>query len=148
MRVLFVYESTKLAQLDERKKGVLFSSEIRTWLAGNCMTIGSTPEYRFLDQDAEFPNVTRFQELLERKRDSLPWIVIEDDARGVAWEGPMPHSIDACLALLKQWKKAPQQAAQDAASSPRYELVPVRVQQCDNQGRCREVIQYQWQQVK
>lgn len=149
LRVLFVFESSELSKLDERKKGVLFSSEIRTWLADNCMTIGSTPEYRFLDQDVEYPenNPSRFRELLKRDRDSLPWLVVEDDARGVAWEGPMPHSTDACLALLKEWKKAPRSAGQLSTSSPRYELVPVQVQVCDG-ANCYLTTEYQWKLVK
>lgn len=101
LRVLVVYETE-----DENRAlaSITAQRKVRDWLNQNCVKNGQQPEYRFFDQHAQFPSGmdSLFARWMQRPRDSLPWIVIANGKK--SFEGPFPHSADALISLLEQYK--------------------------------------------
>lgn len=105
-RVLFVAESGE--QLPPTVEDSFYSKLITDYLNSNCIKIDGQPEFRRFDPDTQFTDSQhRFAKALARPRTSLPWLIISNGKIG--YEGPFPSSVEATLALLKQYKEGTNQ---------------------------------------
>ncbi len=104
LRVLFVYDRAKLAQLTPEQATIRTSTIIRDYLKTHAAkgADGITPEARFVsvgDDISEEPEAWRA--IMTRPRQSVPWVVISN---GQAWhEGPWAADVPSQLAILKKY---------------------------------------------
>jgi hypothetical protein len=104
LRVLLIYETADVQRLPAQQSAVLFGKAVRDYLDAKCATGGDgrTREWRALDKDADSSTLgVTLQSMFKRPRQSVPWIVISTDKGG--YEGPLPATVDAALALLQQY---------------------------------------------
>ena len=149
LRVLVVYESAQLAGLPESQREILFSKPLRDWLQGNTVKVNGVSAYRFFDQNQQFaPGADpAFKELMKRERASLPWLILQDaDSGRVAYEGPLPANLTGMLQKLNE-TKPPRAPALKPAAHGSLKLVPIYQTVCER-GVCREVVTYQWREVR
>lgn len=101
LRILVVYETE---EENRALADVTASRKVRDWMNDNCVKVGQQPEFRFFDQHAEFPPGVDsvFARWMQRPRDSLPWLIVANGKK--SFEGPFPHSAEALLSLLEQYK--------------------------------------------
>ena len=101
-RVLFVAETSE--PLPPAVEDSFYSKLITDYLNANCIKVEGQPEFRRFDPDTPFTNPQhRFAKALARPRTSLPWLIISNGKSG--YEGPFPTTVEATLALLKQYKE-------------------------------------------
>ena len=105
LRVLILEESAERAKLPSAQLAVLFAEQVRTYLEAKCVPgpDGKTKEWRIWDKDTttHAERDKNFREWIGRKRTSLPWIVIQNNA--TIYEGPLPANVTDTLALLKKF---------------------------------------------
>ena len=101
-RVLFIAETGE--QLPPSVEDSFYSKLITDYLNSNCIKVEVQPEFRRFDPDTQFTNPQhRFAKAMARPRTSLPWLIISNGKSG--YEGPFPTTVEATLALLKQYKE-------------------------------------------
>lgn len=103
-RVLFVVETSDASKLPKEQLAILTSGEVRGYLNSKCVSgpDGVTKEWRQWDQNVKTDGESKlWQDAMKRNRASLPWIVISDGKTG--FEGPLPATIQATLALLRKF---------------------------------------------
>ena len=101
-RVLFIAETGE--QLPPAVADSFYSKLITDYLNTNCIKAEGQPEFRRFDPDTRFTNPQhRFAKAMARPRTSLPWLIISNGKSG--YEGPFPTTVEATLALLKQYKE-------------------------------------------
>lgn len=101
-RVLFIAETGE--QLPPAVEDSFYSKLITDYLNANCIKVGDQPEFRRFDPDTQFTDPQhRFAKAMARPRTSLPWLIISNGKSG--YEGPFPTTVEATLALLKQYKE-------------------------------------------
>ena len=101
-RVLFVAETGE--PLPPSVEDSFYSKLITDYLNANCIKIEGHPEFRRFDPDTQFTDPKhRFAKAMARPRTSLPWLIISNGK--VGYEGPFPSTVEATLALLKQYKE-------------------------------------------
>jgi len=101
-RVLFIAETGE--QLPPAVEDSFYSKLITDYLNANCIKVEGQPEFRRFDPDTQFTNPQhRFAKAMARPRTSLPWLIISNGK--VGYEGPFPTTVEATLALLKQYKE-------------------------------------------
>ena len=94
--VLIVEETDDRDDLPFSQSEVLTAGTIRDYLDSHC------DEWRLFDQDISTKNESaKWQEAMQRKRDSLPWVLISNGTQGT--EGPLPETVDDALSLLRKW---------------------------------------------
>lgn len=106
LRVMLIFESTKLSSMPKEQREILFDSEVRDWLNQNCI-VGPTNvlEWRIVDPDVPMAqNSALWQNALARPRESLPWVIISDGTKNRGFEGPLPANKTAMLELLEKFK--------------------------------------------
>jgi len=101
-RVVFIAETGE--QLPPSVEDSFYSKLITDYLNSNCIKVEGQPEFRRFDPDTQFTNPQhRFAKAMARPRTSLPWLIISNGKSG--YEGPFPTTVEATLALLKQYKE-------------------------------------------
>ena len=94
--VLIVEETDDRDDLPFSQSEVLAAGTIRDYLDSHC------DEWRVFDQDVNTKNESaKWQEAMQRKRDSLPWVLISNGTQGT--EGPLPETVDDALSLFRKW---------------------------------------------
>ena len=102
LRVLMVTES-KNPVLTPGQRSVLFSVRVLNHLDKVCVNENGWPGYRIYDPNQSMANESKlWQDAMKRPMKSLPWLIISNGKAG--WEGPVPDSVDAFLALLKPFE--------------------------------------------
>ena len=102
-RAMIVYDDEKLSSMPEPEKAVIFSATIRKFLNDNCEKSGASPDYRVVSTKADMStDSTHWQEAFSRPMKSTPWIILNGKTSG-GYEGALPKSVDATLALLKKY---------------------------------------------
>jgi hypothetical protein len=103
LRVLMVRESKTPESLKPTQRAILYGAKVRDHLDSVCVKAGGHPEWRVYDPDQNTAGESRlWQDVMKRKRTSLPWLVISNGVRG--YEGPLPETVDAFLELLKKYE--------------------------------------------
>ena len=103
-RVLIVYDAATLTKLPAAQQEAIYSADVRAYLDAHCAigSDGKTKEWRMwpdgTDGSADGPV---WADVMKRKRDSLPWLVVSDGK--VGWEGPLPATAADLLTLLKKY---------------------------------------------
>lgn len=103
-RVLMVVERADGSDLTAGQRGVLYGATVRDYLDRKCPRgmDGRTPEYRIWDKDTvPVGHAAHWVDVMKRKRDKLPWIVVSNGKTG--YEGPLPSSPAEALELLKKY---------------------------------------------
>lgn len=104
LRVMLVYDSANMAKLPAAQLEAMQALAVWKYLDEKCAVgrDGMTPERRKYDMTADVSQESKeWQDLFARKRDTLPWLVVE---RGpVVYEGPEPKTLEDKLALLKKY---------------------------------------------
>jgi hypothetical protein len=103
-RCLIVYESADLSKLPPAQLTAITSAAVRDYLNAHCVAgpDGKTKEWRVWDQNVNTANESpMWQKVMARSRASVPWIVIGNGTSG--YEGPLPQTTDAVLALLRKY---------------------------------------------
>jgi hypothetical protein len=98
--VLIVYETAELSKLPPAQLSALYAKEVRDWLDRK-----APKRWRIWDQNIVDPSkdVAVFGALMQRPRQSLPWLVIADPAGKPAFEGPLPANAADLLATLSKY---------------------------------------------
>jgi len=108
LSVLIVEESADRARLPASQQSILFGRTVRTWLNENCQDWpeGKIRDWGIFDRDSDLSGYSKtLQEMMNRKRNGLPWIVIHGDGK-VVHEGLLPESVSKTMELLKKYKRA------------------------------------------
>lgn len=103
-RVLIVCETSETAKIPKEELAIMSSVKVSSYLNKKCVVgpDGRTKEFHIWDQNVKTDDETKlWQDVMKRKRDSLPWIVISDGKKG--YEGPLPGTVDATLKLLQTY---------------------------------------------
>lgn len=101
-RVLIVYESSTLTKLPPARRDILYAQEIRQYLDSKVAVVGTSREWRLLDQDTDMRNAAKvWQDAMLQPRLSIPWIYISNGKQG--YSGPLPATIADTLDLLKKY---------------------------------------------
>lgn len=105
MRVLVIEETADRSKLPAAQSAILTSGVIQDYLNEHCAKEDSgKPAWRILDRQADTANEAKFwQDALQRKYDSLPWIIVSKSP-GRGFEGKLPENVDATLELLKKYE--------------------------------------------
>ena len=105
LRVLFVIEENEPDKLTAGQRATLYGKPMRDWLNGKCVVgaDGKTKEWRIWDQNVNTQSVPKhWQDVMARKRDSVPWLVISNFPHG-GFEGPMPATEAETKALIQKY---------------------------------------------
>lgn len=104
LRVIFVIEETiPLQSADQR--AILYGKPMRDWLDQKCVvgTNGKNREWRIWDKDVPTQGADKhWQDVMNRPRKSVPWIVISNHPRG-GYEGPLPATVEETKALIQKY---------------------------------------------
>ncbi len=101
-RVMLVYEDSKLSQMPEPEKSVIFSTEVRKFLLDHCATASGSPDFRIVTDKTDLSSdEAHWREAFARPRKANPWLMINGKTKG-GFEGKMPESVEAMLSLLKK----------------------------------------------
>lgn len=98
LRALIVYEYDDIPSYDAILVDQLYSENLRSWARENMAKTGNSVDFRILDKDATGEG--KWQEMLKRSRESLPWLITGNGRRG--YEGPLPGSEEETLRLLQE----------------------------------------------
>lgn len=97
LRVMIVYESSKMHLLTKEQTAALWSADVVAYLNSKAPS-----RWKKYDQDSNLAKeLPGWQEVLKRPRASLPWIVLSNDA--VDFEGPYPGTVADVLAMLEKY---------------------------------------------
>jgi hypothetical protein len=106
LRVLILYESADASKIPLKQNSILYGAEVRKWLQSNCTDSPDKThkEWGIFDKDDDISAYSpKLQEMKNRPRASLPWLVIAGDS-GVVFEGPLPADVPAMMSLLQKTK--------------------------------------------
>jgi hypothetical protein len=106
LRVLILYESADAAKIPLKQNSILYGAEVRKWLQANCADSPDKThkEWGIFDKDDDISAYSpKLQEMKNRPRTSLPWLVIAGDS-GVVFEGPLPADVPSMMSLLQKTK--------------------------------------------
>ncbi len=103
LKVLIVYESGELSKMSKDQVNVLYAKAIRDYLNSKCDKEASgKAAWRIWDKDIDAAaDLPEWGKAIKRDRKQVPWIVIANHKTG--YEGPLPATTDATLALLKKY---------------------------------------------
>lgn len=106
LRVLVIYEATEAADggLTREQFSTIYGKAFRTLLDEKCVvgSDGKTREWRIYDKDVDVRGEAKhWQDVMKRKRDSVPWLVISNGKAG--YEGSLPKTTEGTLNLIKQY---------------------------------------------
>jgi hypothetical protein len=105
LRVLVVYDTTKVTAMPAEQQSILFSKELRDFLNAKCPLgpDGKTHEWRIWDASVDATNdpSAALKAAFSRPRASVPWIVASNGKHG--FEGPLPATVADTLALLNKY---------------------------------------------
>lgn len=105
MRVLIVEETANRSKLPAAQSAILTSAQVTDYLDEHCAKEkNGSPAWRVFDKDTDLINEAKFwQDAMQRKRDSLPWIIVSKSP-GRGFEGPLPANVTNTLELLKKYE--------------------------------------------
>lgn len=107
LRMLIVRESADLSSLPSGQVQAMTSADVRAYLQKTCPKgpDGRTPEFRVYDKDQDLAGESATWRAAfaraTKKMSKVPWIAVSNGHDG--FEGPLPESADALLALLKKY---------------------------------------------
>lgn len=107
LRMLIVRESADLSNLPSGQVQAMTSADVRGYLQKTCPKgpDGRTPEFRVYDKDQDVAGESATWRAAfaraTKKMSKVPWIAVSNGHDG--YEGPLPESADALLALLKKY---------------------------------------------
>ncbi len=107
LKVLIVYEQKDFAKLPSAQMAIFGAQELRTYLANNCPAgaDGKTAEARFYDQNVDLSGESKtWQDAMKRPRTAVPWIVVSNGTKNIGFEGPLPATVAATLALIRKYE--------------------------------------------
>jgi hypothetical protein len=97
--VLIVYETAELSKLPRAQLDALYDKQTRDWLDRK-----APARWRIWDANVPTANAPPvFQALMQRPRQSLPWLVVAGPDGKPAFEGPLPADAAKLLATLQQY---------------------------------------------
>jgi hypothetical protein len=97
--VLIVYETAELSKLPRAQLDALYDKQTRDWLDRK-----APARWRIWDANVPTANAPpAFQALMQRPRQSLPWLVVAGPDGKPAFEGPLPADAARLLATLQQY---------------------------------------------
>jgi hypothetical protein len=97
--VLIVYETAELSKLPRAQLDALYDKQTRDWLDRK-----APARWRIWDANVPTANAPPvFQALMQRPRQSLPWLVIAGPDGKPAFEGPLPANAADLLATLQKY---------------------------------------------
>lgn len=93
---------------------VMYGAITGKWLDTNCVSINSNPQWRILDQN-NIALSEPWKNILTRKRETLPWVVIISNKKYV-YEGPLSPTITAngFIELVSKYKLVAKRAKAEA----------------------------------
>ena len=104
LRVLMLFETKNPETLTAGQRAVIYSAKVRDHLNKVCVKENGWPGYRIYDPDTPMGGESKlWQDVMLRKRTSLPWLVISNPGKG-GYEGVLPNSVEEFLKLLKQYE--------------------------------------------
>jgi len=105
LRVMIVYDSTKLSSMPKEQQTVLFDTGLRGLMNEICVAgEDGTKEWRIYPQVSDVTHsATIWQEAFKRPRTSVPWILISNGKTG--FEGPLPGNVKDTTDLVKKYKE-------------------------------------------
>lgn len=98
LRAVIIYEYDEIPSYPDGIADQLYSQNLRAWARENMAKGPNGVDFRIFDKDAIGEG--KWQELLKRSRDSLPWLIAGNGRRG--YEGPLPGSEEETLRLLQE----------------------------------------------
>jgi hypothetical protein len=104
LKVLVVYDRTKLASMPAEQLNALSGAAVRDYLRAKCAKEGPNnwPAYRVWADDVPTGGETElWQKAMKRPRKSLPWVVIGNGKAG--FEGPLPATEADILKLVQKY---------------------------------------------
>lgn len=102
IRILIVYELDEMASYSPSVLDTMYSKDLRLWAVNNCAKdVGGQPELRLFDDDVQ-NQPERWMKALSRPRGAMPWLIVGNGKKG--YEGPLPPTEEATLALLETFK--------------------------------------------
>jgi hypothetical protein len=123
LHVVFVYESGK--GLSQDQFNILYSAQTAKYLNENCDRTKGQPNWRIIDQNNK-PLSEPWKSVLERKRTSVPWVVVISDKKYV-YEGELKDTPDEFIKRLDQYK--PKQRTDHCPDCPapyRFQQTPLK----------------------
>lgn len=86
LTVLVVYESdSKVSTATDEQKLALRSTKVMEWLDSHCGKIAGAPAWRIFDKDVELAHDNPiWQKLMDKPRDSLPWLYMTGGGREIS----------------------------------------------------------------
>ena len=105
LRVMIVYDSTKLSTMPRDQQTVLFDTGLRGLMNEICVTgEDGTKEWRIYPQVSDVTHSAAiWQEAFKRPRASVAWILISNGKTG--FEGPLPGNVKDTTDLIKKYKE-------------------------------------------
>jgi hypothetical protein len=105
LRVMIVYDSTKLSSMPKEQQTVLFDTGLRGLMNEICVAgEDGTKEWRIYPQVSDVTHSAAiWQEAFKRPRTSVPWILISNGKTG--FEGPLPGNVKDTTDLVKKYKE-------------------------------------------
>lgn len=102
LRVLIVFEEMERHKLAPSQRAIIDGAPIRDWLDTKCVQDGTVKAWRIFDQNQGVQGAEKhWQEMMGRKRNSVPWVVICNHPK--AWyEGVLPNSVDELKAQVQK----------------------------------------------
>lgn len=105
IRVLIIFEELEATNLPPAQKSIIYGKTFHDALNAS-LPVGSdkqTREWRIWDKDIDLSGEDKgWKELMDRKRESIPWIIFEGE-KGVAFEGPLPKTVKEATDLLGKY---------------------------------------------
>lgn len=102
LRVLIVFEEMERHKLAPTQRAIIDGAPIRDWLDSKCVQDGQVKAWRIFDQNQGVQGAEKhWQEMMGRKRSSVPWVVICNYPK--AWyEGVLPNNVDELKAAIQK----------------------------------------------
>lgn len=102
LRVLIVYEEMERHKLTANQRAIIDGAPIRDWFDSKCVQDGQVKAWRIFDKDQGLQGAEKhWQEMMGRKRASVPWVVICNYPK--SWyEGVLPASVDELKAIIQK----------------------------------------------
>lgn len=102
LRVLIVFEEMERSKLASGQRALIDGAPIRDWLDAKCVQDGAVKAWRIFDQNQGVQGAEKhWQEMMARKRASVPWCVICNYPKAY-YEGVLPASVDEFKALIQK----------------------------------------------
>ncbi len=106
LRVLILEESADRNKLPLGQLAIILGTQMRTFLDAKTPTgkDGKSHQWRIWDKDVSADNdEPEWKAMLARPHPTLPWIVLADAKGTVAFEGPLPATVDETVSLIKKY---------------------------------------------